>query len=475
MADTYIPELGATVDLTATQVAPQAADDTPAVSADGRELWLKIGQSNSVGTDGSGPIDHAGEDSADRRVWELSRGIDRAGSYLAAPAGEIMLHGVPAQDDSAGIGFGLHFGKQRVALNPRLERVVLVNRGVGGTGFAGNRWNPGDDLYNAAVADCLLALQADPSMRFGGFIWHQGESDAGQGQAFYEAALSAMVAGMRAAIPGADGAPFLAGTMVESWIAADETNRRPIDVAHRRIADYIPNSAVVDFDDLTDLQDTIHFGTGSLRIMGRRYADAAQSLTAGVTPSYVGHRIKVVDGEVVDLAGNGGELYGAVGIVNDPTRGDVLDSANIGWQTSMLLNPDAYTKSMWINVQAAPASFGNICSGSTLNSVADSHYWGWGGYGHGGTPANNTGISGVAGVGTWVHVALTWDGTQFQFYANGVANGGPSTVNTDALPHPQIVQIGRFAAGGNQIDALFDDVVILPYAASAAEVADLAL
>lgn len=430
-----------------------------------KELWLKIGQSNAVGTDGGGPIDHYGLDLQHPKVFEYSRGISRAGSYAAPPAGEKMIFRHPSQDDGNGISFGQTFGKERVRLNPEIEELMIINRAIGGTGFSGNRWNPGNDLYTAAVNETIQAMNNHPEYVFKGILWHQGESDAGQTQAWYEARLLAMVEGIRsevaAAAPGRSEGLFICGTMVETWIAANEAARRPIDLAHRNVANYIPNSAFSDFSDLTDNQDAIHFGTTDLREMGRRYAQDIQPVRYTALPS---HRISIIDGQVVDLYSNGGTVY-SPRIVNDPTRGEVLDSENTGFHTSMLLNNTAYTKSAWVNVQAAPIGYGNLISGQANTGLANGHYWGVAGSGQNGSSTANlpTGLAGNYTIGQWTHFTLTWNGSTHTLYVDGVQAG--TVPVTAGLAPPQIVTLCSLVTLTNStLDALVDDVVILPYA-----------
>lgn len=443
------------------------------------EIWLKIGQSNSVGTDGSGPIDHTGLDQVHPKVFEFSRGIDRANVYLAAPAGELHPYRHPSQDDGAGIGFGQMFGKERVRLNPEIEKLIIVNRGVGGTGFAGNRWNPGDDLYTLAVNDLKTALANNPNAVFAGIVWHQGESDAGQGQAFYEAALSAMVEGIRTeaenAAPGRVKGAFICGTMVESWIAANEAARRPIDLAHRNVANYIDNSTFADFSEITDLQDVIHFGTGGLREMGKIYADEIQKLS---NLDYQSYRLKIVDNQVTDLFGGGGTIGGAK-IIEDAERGYVIDTESIGNVTGMFMRPDEYTKSCWVKVLSTPTQYGNLMSGQHTAGLINNHYWGWVGSGQNAstTDPTITGISNHVTVGQWVHLTLTSIGTTHTIYVNGV-QAGTATVN-DLTFDPQRVLLGAITSPtSNGLDALVDDIVILPYAlddTGAANLYDLVL
>ena len=449
------------------------------------EIWLKIGQSNSVGFDGSGPIDYMGEDAVNSRVYEFSQGIDKS-TYIAAPAGQNMLYRNPAQDDLDGIGFGQVFGKTRVILNESIEKLIVINRGVGGTGFSSNRWNPGDDLYNLAVADLVLALQNNPNARFKGILWHQGENDAGEGQAFYETSLKAMVDGIRQAAneaaPGRVDGIFILGTMVESWIASDEANNRPIDHAHRNVENYINNGYFVDFKEITDLQDSIHFSTASLREMGKLYAERLQNI---VYTSPIAHHMKVVNGEIVDLFGGGGTIGASIpgDIVNDGTRGDVVNTTVNGLSTSLVINPDAYTKSCWVNVIAGPPPFtlGHLFSGSLNVDGTNAHYLAWEGFGHtsptppAGPTASNVPLRTEISVGVWSHVVLTWNGTEFRLYIDGVPNGSnPHTVKSFPLSHPQAVALGRLSTSGvAPLNALVDNVILLPYAASDAEVTSL--
>ena len=248
----------------------------PNLNSSTHELFLKIGQSNASDSDGLGPLLTTTIDAPYFRVFEVSRNNDKS-TYSAPPVGSLMLHKVPAQDSVTGVGFSQQFGKARALLNPNIQQIVIANVGQGGTGFSTNYWNPGDSGYNQGVSISNIALANFPHLTFKGFLWHQGEADQGQTQAWYEGRLAAMVAGMRAAITGAANAPFVAGTMLDSWVAADVANRGPIDAAHRNISNYITNSTFANFDGLLG-RDIIHFDTNGQREMGRRYAVQQQTL-----------------------------------------------------------------------------------------------------------------------------------------------------------------------------------------------------
>ena len=189
-----------------------------------KEIWLKIGQSNSAGHDTNNPtIYHDTLDAVHPKVFEFSRGLDKTGFYRAAPYGEIMAYRHPAQDDNSGIGFGQCFGKERAYFNPDLEQIIIINRGVGATSFSKNRWNVGDDLYNLAVNDLKLAMIKNPDAIFRGILWHQGEGDTiSFTQEMYQNALLSMYNGIIAEAMSVDSERvdviFVCGSMVEKWI-----------------------------------------------------------------------------------------------------------------------------------------------------------------------------------------------------------------------------------------------------------------
>jgi len=432
------------------------------------EYWVKIGQSNSVGFGANDPPEQDGLDAPDVRVLEVSQGVSRNNSYRAAPVGTPQTFRAPSQDNGSGINFSLHFGKARVDFNPGIEKLAISSLADGGSGFSNNRWNPGDDLYNAVIAEATQFLIDHPDYIFAGIINHQGEADAGMSQADYQNAQIAMVEGIlaevRAVAPGRVRGRFIQGTQVEAYIQASEGTRRPIDNAHRNTASYLPDATFADLSDLVDNGDGIHFDTPSTREMGRRYAVAAQELAPTRLSDY---RLKVQGQKVVDLYSNCGVVYEPV-FFNDPDRGYVLDTQNFGFNTNLELSRESYTKACWVNVKQAPPAFGNLLSG--WNS-SDGHYWAWNGLGHGNPVTQADRLRDVLDVGVWAHVILTWDGQETNVYKDGVlVQTNPLTLLPPIVP--QEVSIGSIN-GSNQLDAYVDDVVILPYALSTVGVATL--
>lgn len=246
------------------------------------EVWLKIGQSNSSGTDGGiGTL--VEEDFPHPRVLELSQGLDKPAQPPALAIGRPMLHYPTAQDDNVGTGYGYYFGLRRRELNPGSVKILMVHGAVPGAAFSNDRWNPGDDLYAQAVTLTLQALSL-PRARFGGILWQQGETDSANNMTGTEYAdrLAAMVAGLRADIGYA---PFFCGSMTGSYVAFKGPVAEAIDNAHATVADYIDDATFVDFKDLDEGPgdgDIVHFNRQSLKTMGRRFADAAQTTLIGV-------------------------------------------------------------------------------------------------------------------------------------------------------------------------------------------------
>lgn len=242
-----------------------------------KELWLKIGQSNSMGTDPLGSIDPI-LDAPDPRVLEVSKGVT-AKPFPVAPDGELMPYINPGQDDPSNISFGQIFGKTRVNLNSNIEELAVLNMGVSGSGYARNNWKTTDPDYAESVLRANNFLAANSDYTFAGFLWHQGESDSNNAAdaAAYEGHLVDMINGMRSEITGATNAPFVAGTMVEQYIGLN-SDRRLVDTVTRNIGNLVPNATVADFSQMTDFNDFIHFGSDSLRLMGEIYAERHQEL-----------------------------------------------------------------------------------------------------------------------------------------------------------------------------------------------------
>lgn len=487
-----------------------------------KELWLKIGDSNAKGAESGvepalGVFDPFDEDGVHPKVWEVSRGINAA-RYLTAPTGEPHLLRAPAADDAQGIGLGQWFGKRRVQVFPEIERIVMYNNGNEGKGLVrrigtavGLDWwsasgsnvevEPGVLVeegtgYRETVDAVNVFLAKNPEYRVAGILFVNGVADGGNfiTQVNYESVLANMVAGFRSEIVGAEDAAFLIAGPPQGYIedTGSPNTIQEIDVAHRRVAEYITNSAFVDMSDVpTSVDNPVHYGYEALRLLGKRMAVASANLykaqkQIGV-PSY---RFKFTGSQFRDVADGGGRIF-SQRLANDPERGVVLttelrDGAYTGFDTDITLDPRKYTKALWVKSfddatgsnPVTPTSFlsgGDDASGQNhiMSLVSNGHN----------SAAGQT-APGIADLdaGVWTHLALTFDGTSFNLYRNGVLSAGSPYTDDTAFgvgggEELMSVAIGYYsgALDGWDFKGYIDDVCVYPEALPAAGIVALHL
>lgn len=252
----------ATQALTVTVAAAQPA------SSDEIVFVLSIGQSNA---DGRG-------DPAD-----LIPGTDYPAGVLYAANDAGTTSQANVGDVTSGyVTEMLGFATDYVAIHPD-PTLVFAQIAAGGSGFSNNRWNPGDDLYNAAVSRAngvMAALQAanpTKTVRFGGFVWQQGELD--RNNPGYEAALDAMIAAMRSDIADADATtPFLLGEPSGS-AQYDAVRAVILDTPNRidHTAAFRSTGAALNDGDAT------HFSALGLLTLGRRAVRALEVAAANTS------------------------------------------------------------------------------------------------------------------------------------------------------------------------------------------------
>ena len=276
-------DVGAEITVLETAVQPETGSrvqvsDTAAVTADlaGKTIVFSlIGQSNMVGWD---TFDSGAGYPAE--VYQVARSGKTSGGTdgQVVPAGHLLDH----HDGAASfMGPALQFAIDYKAAHPA-DTVILVPDAKGSTAFAGNHWNPGNSYYTTAVARVNALLAANPAYEFGGFLWHQGESDAGNATdaANYQARLEAMIAQLRVDVTGADATtPFVLGGMVPSWVVGDP-NRQTVQTALETTPGRVAHTAYVDPAGLTPRVDGIHFNAASLRTLGAGYHAALSAAEA---------------------------------------------------------------------------------------------------------------------------------------------------------------------------------------------------
>ncbi|MDE0030639.1 MAG: sialate O-acetylesterase [Deltaproteobacteria bacterium] len=219
------------------------------------DIFLLMGQSNMAGR---GLLDDV-EPIRDERIRVFQDG-------RWAVAEEPLHHDRP----TAGIGLAMSFARSVLDANPGTD-VGLVPRAVGSTPL--ERWMPGADLYEGAVA---AAREAAKDGAIKAVLWHQGEHDSKSeaDAASYGRRFTGMATTLRERL-GAPSLPVILGEL-GGYLSKrpDFPHYRTVNTELRKIPDILPHSAFVNAEGLTDKGDDLHYDARSLRIFGERYAAA---------------------------------------------------------------------------------------------------------------------------------------------------------------------------------------------------------
>lgn len=487
-------------------------------------IWC-LGQSNMAGGIQDYTPARQGADAPHPRVMELSRGSSvMSTSYRSAPSGELQTLRLPSQAAASVLTSfdpALPLGKRFAELVPGTSKVVVINRAVGGTGFGAGDWtyDGGPNSYSVAKDEMIAFLAAHPEASLVAVCWHQGEADSGAagsgGMAGtdYGNALAALVNDIRTTVPTAAGCAFVCGTMHPTFVAntTDHPKVAEIDAVHRDIGTYVgTNSDFVDMSAFTASDSSragVHFAEDGIRYMGQAMAEKIIPLIdANQTPRLNGVWMEYDEnaGEFRDRWGSQHRVFDGT-YVEDQGYGKVLSvQSSTGYNTDIPLSNREYTKIIRVRFRTPTSGYasGNyqLVSGALdnhdltptpANGTLCGHLWGTQVHQHqfGFVTYSNTTSGATLGslipYDRYCTLALTYDssqaaGSRFAEYFNGASAGtvvttgtgddlgGQSVTNSDL-----IVQIGCYSttaqtpAWAGQVAA----VVILPYAATAAEVA----
>ena len=182
----------------------------------------------------------------------------------------------------SGEGMGTAFGQAVFAATG--EDVGLIPCSLGGSPLAA--WQPGEALFDAALAQSLAALGA--GARLAGVLWHQGEADSEDIElahtylkrfapmiAAFEAQLRAGAAELGQPQRVARPLPVVVGALGDylDGFGASKYHR----VINAQLSEYAsarPERACVATGDLPHKGDCLHFSARAQRILGLRYAAA---------------------------------------------------------------------------------------------------------------------------------------------------------------------------------------------------------
>lgn len=229
-------------------------------------LYLLIGQSNMAG----------------RGVMDDAQSVSRLRILKFSPRNAWTPGTEPLHTDKpsiAGAGLGMSFARAMADADPTVT-IGLIPCAVGGTPL--QRWQKGGDLYQQALQRARLAMKHGTLK---GILWHQGEADSSKEEEArsYGARLTQMISDLRTDL-GAGQSPFVAGKLGEFLATASKDGRPSFwPVVNEQLAalpKLSPRTAVVESTGLRHKGDGVHFDTGSLRELGRRYAAAMARLLA---------------------------------------------------------------------------------------------------------------------------------------------------------------------------------------------------
>lgn len=223
--------------------------------------FLMIGQSNMAGR---GEFDEV-EPIKNKNCLMLRMGRWQTMSEPINPDRRVL-----GKKNHSGIGLAASFADE--IAKETGERIGLIPCADGGTKIT--QWMPGEILYDHALFMTKLAMRTST---LAGIIWHQGESDCHTDAELlaHKDRFVTMITSLRREL-GAEGLPLIIGELSENpgekWGFEDRPVR--MNAQYREIAKELPNCAMVSAEGLSLKDDGIHFNSASLRVFGKRYAEA---------------------------------------------------------------------------------------------------------------------------------------------------------------------------------------------------------
>jgi hypothetical protein len=186
-------------------------------------VWVG-GQSNSVGTNSqkSGYPVWPQDPRIQMFCWNAQHGCT-TGTFSEAS--------YPVYGES-NVGFSLTFANLLLQTLPVNQGVVLINTGVGGTGFHDGNWVVPNGRLAIQSVKAVTALSNAFQANLGGnysfhsMLWHQGEEDSGDNGDKYHADfctylindLTALIDFFRSSFPGVSkSTPFIDGGLLPYW------------------------------------------------------------------------------------------------------------------------------------------------------------------------------------------------------------------------------------------------------------------
>lgn len=237
------------------------------------KIILVVGQSNTHAGLGLDPV----LDVSQQGIYQLGR-FDNNNCIIEAT--EPLDHHSKVEGR---IGFALTFAKLLQTHNQNTNEVLIVPCGFGGTGFADNRWNKTNDLYEDAVTRTRLVMETYANSELVAILWHQGETDVFLQNQNYQNDLDDFITNIRNDLNG-DSVPFILGGMVPYWVNQEAERQQqqqliattPTRLGRTGYAD--PNMPFV-IEKSDNTFDEIHYDATGQRELGVRYFEQYLLLT----------------------------------------------------------------------------------------------------------------------------------------------------------------------------------------------------
>ena len=258
------------------------------------DIIIQAGQSNAEGC-GRGPVseeytpdrdimylyqNYTNEDKIIDGIWKMSINVIDPAFYIAV-ADE-------RSDANGKIGdFSLTFAKEykKSRLLGEGRKLLIIRAGVGGTGFKKKHWGLSDEMYLRMLDMIDYALSLNSENRIVGFLWHQGEHDAFEGNdpEVFEAELRTLIDTVKAKY-NVHALPFISADFVNEWKSENIDICTPIVDKIKAVTasvggEFIETADLKSNNQMMGNGDGIHFCRESLHILGRRYFTAYKTIT----------------------------------------------------------------------------------------------------------------------------------------------------------------------------------------------------
>ncbi len=244
------------------------------------DVWLLGGQSNMQGVGLLAELDLPHPEVRAFYMddhWDVARDPLHALCNAIDPVHPALAGGKPAPNTVTGVGPGVSFGKTMQELRGVPQGLIACAHG----GTSMTQWDPsrrdegGNSLYGA-----MIRRFRKNGGRVAGLVWYQGESDANADAApLYTERMVQLAASLRQDT-GCSDLPIaiVQISRVIGWAPDVAVHLNSIQDQERLLPQQIDRLATVPAIDLS-MDDNIHISARGQRILGRRLAEAMQTLT----------------------------------------------------------------------------------------------------------------------------------------------------------------------------------------------------